>query len=70
MCRALTTALIGKSYENNTMTFEELLVAYAPRKAGQQSHRQSGMLILISAIPFEAGCSLGASEGNRRCIDF
>jgi hypothetical protein len=30
MCRALTTALIGKSYENNTMTFEELLEAYRP----------------------------------------
>ena len=31
MCRALTTAILGKSYEANTMSFEELLVAYAPK---------------------------------------
>ena len=31
MCRALTTALIGKSYENNTMSFEDLLVTYRPQ---------------------------------------
>jgi hypothetical protein len=31
MCRALTKALIGKSYEFETMDFEELLVTYAPR---------------------------------------
>lgn len=30
MCRALTSALVGKSLEPNTMSFEELLVAYAP----------------------------------------
>ena len=30
MCRALTKALIGRSYEFNTMGFEELLVRYAP----------------------------------------
>jgi hypothetical protein len=29
MCRALTKALIGHSYEFNTMSFEELLVRYA-----------------------------------------
>jgi hypothetical protein len=28
MCRALTMALIGKSLEPNTMSFEELLTAY------------------------------------------
>jgi hypothetical protein len=30
MCRALTAALLGHSYEFNTMSFEELLVHYAP----------------------------------------
>lgn len=30
MCRALTSALVGKCLEMNTMTFEQLLVAYAP----------------------------------------
>jgi hypothetical protein len=30
MCRALTVALVGKCLEANTMTFEELLVAYRP----------------------------------------
>jgi hypothetical protein len=29
MCRALTKAMIGRSYEPNTMTFEELMVTYA-----------------------------------------
>jgi hypothetical protein len=28
MCRALTSALVGKCLEANTMSFEELLVAY------------------------------------------
>jgi hypothetical protein len=28
MCRALTSALVGRSLEPNTMSFEELLVAY------------------------------------------
>jgi hypothetical protein len=28
MCRALTSALLGQSLEANTMSFEELLVAY------------------------------------------
>jgi hypothetical protein len=31
MCRALTSALVGRCLEPNTMTFDELLVAYAPR---------------------------------------
>lgn len=30
MCRALTQALIGECLEPNTMSFEELLVAYQP----------------------------------------
>jgi hypothetical protein len=30
MCRALTSALVGQCLEANTMTFEELLVAYRP----------------------------------------
>jgi hypothetical protein len=30
MCRALTQALVGRCLEANTMSFEELLVAYAP----------------------------------------
>jgi hypothetical protein len=34
MCRALTTAMLGRSYEPNTMSFEELLVAYAPAEGG------------------------------------
>lgn len=32
MCRALTTALVGRTLEFNTMTFEELLVHYAPER--------------------------------------
>ena len=32
MCRALTSALVGKCLEFNTMTFEELLEAYAPER--------------------------------------
>jgi hypothetical protein len=32
MCRALTTALIGRFYDSNTMGFEELLVHYALSK--------------------------------------
>jgi hypothetical protein len=32
MCRALTKALIGRSYEFNTMSFEELLATYAPNE--------------------------------------
>jgi hypothetical protein len=32
MCRALTTAILGETYEANTMSFEELLVAHAPKK--------------------------------------
>ncbi|MEY9457989.1 hypothetical protein [Bradyrhizobium ottawaense] len=31
MCRALTKAIVGQSLEPNTMTFEELLVAYRPK---------------------------------------
>ena len=31
MCRALTKAIVGKSLEPNTMTFEELLVSYAKK---------------------------------------
>jgi len=31
MCRALTSALVGQCLEANTMTFDELLVAYAPK---------------------------------------
>jgi hypothetical protein len=31
MCRALTKALVGKSLEPNSMAFEELLTAYAPK---------------------------------------
>ncbi|WP_144038011.1 hypothetical protein [Bradyrhizobium japonicum] len=31
MCRALTKAIVGKSLEPNTMTFEELLVAHRPK---------------------------------------
>lgn len=30
MCRALTSALVGRCLEFNTMSFEELLVRYAP----------------------------------------
>jgi hypothetical protein len=30
MCRALTSALVGRSLEPNTMSFEELLVHYSP----------------------------------------
>jgi hypothetical protein len=30
MCRALTSALVGKCLEPNTMSFEELLEAYGP----------------------------------------
>jgi hypothetical protein len=30
MCRAITSALVGRSLEPNTMSFEELLIAYAP----------------------------------------
>jgi hypothetical protein len=30
MCRALTKALVGRSLEPNTMTFEELLEPYRP----------------------------------------
>jgi hypothetical protein len=33
MCRALTSALLGKCLEPNTMSFDELLVAYAPEAA-------------------------------------
>jgi hypothetical protein len=33
MCRAITKALTGTSLEFNTMTFEELLVHYAPDRA-------------------------------------
>jgi hypothetical protein len=33
MCRALTKALIGHSYEFNTMGFKELLVHHAPAAA-------------------------------------
>lgn len=32
MCRALTKALIGRSLEFNTMSFEELLKHYAPEE--------------------------------------
>jgi penicillin V acylase-like amidase (Ntn superfamily) len=32
MCRALTKALVGRSLEFNTMSFEELLVQYAKEK--------------------------------------
>ncbi|MGY2987749.1 hypothetical protein [Bradyrhizobium sp. USDA 4508] len=34
MCRALTSALVGKCLEPNTMSFEELLVQYRPRGEG------------------------------------
>jgi hypothetical protein len=30
MCRALTSALVGKCLEANTMSFDELLIRYAP----------------------------------------
>lgn len=30
MCRALTSAMVGRCLEANTMTFEELLVSYRP----------------------------------------
>jgi hypothetical protein len=33
MCRALTSALVGKCLEPNTMTFEELLEHYRPQAA-------------------------------------
>lgn len=33
MCRALTAALLGQSLEFNTMSFDELLVHYAPSHA-------------------------------------
>jgi hypothetical protein len=33
MCRALTSALVGRCREPNTMTFEELLRHYRPRVA-------------------------------------
>jgi hypothetical protein len=33
MCRALTSALVGKCLEPNTMTFEELLEHYRPQVA-------------------------------------
>ena len=32
MCRALTKALIGETYDMATMGFEELLETYAPRQ--------------------------------------
>jgi hypothetical protein len=35
MCRALTKALIGRSYEFNTMSFEKLLKTYAPEKRSE-----------------------------------
>jgi hypothetical protein len=31
MCRALTSALLGRCLEANTMSFDDLLVRYAPR---------------------------------------
>lgn len=35
MCRALTKALVGRCLEPNTMTFEELLVHYPAKSAGE-----------------------------------
>ena len=32
MCRLLTSALLGKCLEPNTMTFDELMTAYAPEE--------------------------------------
>jgi hypothetical protein len=32
MCRALTMALLGRCLEPNTMSFEELLIAYKPKE--------------------------------------
>jgi hypothetical protein len=35
MCRALTSALVGRCLEANTISFDELLVAYAPKEAAE-----------------------------------
>jgi len=35
MCRALTTALLGRSLEPNTMSFEGLLIHYRPVAGGE-----------------------------------
>ena len=32
MCRTLTTAIVGKCLEPNTVPFGELLVAYKPKE--------------------------------------
>jgi hypothetical protein len=36
MARALTSALLGKCLEPNTMSFEELLVHYAPKSGAKE----------------------------------
>jgi hypothetical protein len=37
MCRAITKALLGKSYEANTIDFEDLLIHYAPTEYAESS---------------------------------